>query len=143
MTLRGAYSARAVLNLGRHFGNGLRKSREIAEETSVPINFLHELLANLVREGLVVSVAGPKGGYTLSRPPQELTLLEVIEAAEGAIPSSDCELCGGECGWDGPCPLRQAWARGQESLAAELGSTSFMELEQRRTPPDGSARRAE
>lgn len=131
MTRRGAYSALAVLNLGRHFGDGLRKSREIAEETNIPLSFLPQLLANLVREGLVVSVAGQKGGYALSRPPKELSLLAVIEAAEGSLRTADCELCTAGCGWEGPCPLRAAWARAQQALAVELASTSFADLEQR------------
>ncbi len=122
---------RAVLTLGNHFGEGLRKAREIADETDVPLKFLHELLADLVREGLVVSVVGKKGGYSLSRPPGDLSLLEVIEAADGSLRPTGCEPCGGGCGWDGPCPLRDAWARGRETLAAELASISFVELEKR------------
>jgi Rrf2 family protein len=129
VTRRAAYSVLAVLNLGHHFGEGLRKSREIAEETHVPVKFLRVLLADLVREGLVASVAGRKGGYALSRPPEELTLLEVIEAAGGSLQPTGCDLCAGGCGWEGPCPLRDAWARGREALAAEFASISFLELE--------------
>lgn len=129
MRRRGAYSVRAVLSLGHHFGDGLRKAREIAEETDIPLKFLHELLADLVREGLVVSVAGKGGGYSLSLPPKDLSVLEVIEAAESPLHATNCGLCGGECGWDGSCPLRDAWARRREALAAELASISFVELE--------------
>lgn len=79
----------------------------------------------------MVSVVGKKGGYSLSRPPGDLSLLEVIEAADGSLRPTGCEPCGGGCDWDGPCPLRDAWARGREALAAELASISFVELEKR------------
>ncbi len=128
MTRRAAYSALAVLNLAHHFGGGLRKSREIAEETDIPRKFLQVLLARLVREGLIVSVAGPRGGYSLSRPPAEINLLEATEAAEGSVRPTDCELRGGACDWQQPCPLHDAWARGRDALIAELASTSFAEL---------------
>ncbi|HJM89653.1 MAG TPA: Rrf2 family transcriptional regulator [Dehalococcoidia bacterium] len=128
MTRRGAYSALAVLNLGEHFGEGLRKSREIAEETSVPGYYLKEVLANLVHAGLVTSVAGSRGGYALSRPPGELNLLEVIEAADGRPNRVGCALCGDDCGWEGPCPLREAWERGLDAQIAELETTTFADL---------------
>ncbi len=131
MTLRGAYSALAVLHLGNYYGERLCKTREIAAGKNIPRKFLQELLATLVREGLLVSVAGPKGGYSLSRPPEELSLLDVIEAADGSVEPVGCEVCAVECGWDGPCPLRDASARARETLVERLASTSFADLQTR------------
>jgi Rrf2 family protein len=128
MTRRAAYSALAILDLAHHFGEGLRKSREIAEETDIPRKFLQVLLAHLVREGLIVSVAGRRGGYSLSRPPAEINLLEAIEAADGSLRSTECGLCGGGCDWERPCPLHDVWVRGRDAMVAELASTSFAEL---------------
>lgn len=128
MTRRGAYSVLAMLNLALHLGERLRKSREIAEETKIPRKYLPQILANLKRHGFVNSTAGPKGGYSLSRPPAEINLLEVIEAADGSLQSTECGLCEGGCGWQPSCPLHDAWARGRDALIAELASTSFAEL---------------
>ncbi len=128
MTRGAAYSALAVLNLTLHLGEGLRTSRELAEETNIPWKYLLTILANLKRHGLVNSTAGTKGGYSLSRPPAEINLLEVIEAVDGSLQSAECGLCEGGCGWERPCPLHDAWARGQDALVAELASTSFAEL---------------
>jgi Rrf2 family protein len=133
MTLRGAYSALAVLHLGHYYGDRQCKTREIAEGKNIPLKFLQQILATLVREGLLVSVAGPKGAYSLSRSPEELSLLDVIEAADGSLEPAGCGVCEVECDWDGPCPLRDAWARAREALVDSLASTSFGDLQKTST----------
>src|SRR5690606_33444564 len=92
---KGDYTVRAVLNLARHYGAGRRKSREIAAEMDIPERYLPQILANLVRHGLLVAVAGPDGGYALARDPGDITLFEVVEVAEGPIALESCVLRGG------------------------------------------------
>ncbi len=125
---RGDYSVRAVIDLARHFGEGRRKAREIAMVMDIPVRYLPQLLAPLVRRGLLMATAGPEGGYALARDPASITVLEVIEAAEGPLESPRCVLRGGPCDWDETCPLHETWGRGRTALAAELGRTTFAEL---------------
>lgn len=73
---------------------------EIASVFRVSEAHLAKVLQRLSRAGLVRSVRGPKGGFFLEREADELTLLDVYEAIEGPLPSSECLLgspiCGGE-----------------------------------------------
>lgn len=128
MTRRGAYSLRAVLCLARHFGRRRRKPREIAADTNIPPNYLPQILANMKRHRLLRSTAGKRGGSTLSRSSAELSLLDVIEAAEGPLRPLECELRRGPCGPDRGRPLHHVWARAVDAPPAELASTSFAEL---------------
>lgn len=125
---RGDYSVRAVLFLARAHGDGRRKSREIAADMQIPEKFLPQVLGTLVKAGLVESVAGPDGGYSLTRPPAEISLLEVVEAAEGPVRNDKCLLRGGPCRWEEACSIHEAWSRAQEKLILELAATSFAEL---------------
>lgn len=125
---KGDYSVRAMLDLARHYDRGRRKSREIAAAMDIPARYLTQILANLVRHGLLEAVAGPDGGYSFARPPAEVTLLEVVEAAEGPIGINQCVLRGGPCDWKHACPLHEAWSRAQQALATELASTTFADL---------------
>jgi Rrf2 family protein len=125
---RGDYSVRAVLDLARHYGMGRRKAREIARVMDIPVRYLPQLLAPLVRSGLVAATAGPEGGYALTRDPASVSLLEVIEAAEGSLESAACVLQGGPCDWAETCPLHEAWLSARSALAAELRGTTFAEL---------------
>jgi Rrf2 family protein len=129
---RADYSVRAVLDLAHHHGQGRRTTREIAAEMQIPVNFLPALLAELVRAQVVVSVAGRGGGYGLARPPEQISLLEVIEAAEGE-PARDCVLRGGPCRWHDACAVHEPLADAREALRQSLAGTSFADLVARDT----------
>ena len=124
---KGDYSVRAVLDLARHNGDR-RKAREIASEMDIPHRYLTQILANLVQQGVLTAVAGPTGGYVLARPPEDITLLEVVEAAEGSIGLEQCVLRGGPCSWENSCPVHIPWARAQTALAEQLAATTFADM---------------
>jgi Rrf2 family protein len=124
---KGDYSVRAVLDLARHDGDR-RKAREIAVEMDIPLQYLTQILASLVQHDLLAAVAGPTGGYTLARPAADISLLQVVEAAEGPIKLEQCVLRGGPCTWEESCPVHIPWAGAQTALAAQLAATSFADL---------------
>jgi len=125
---KGDYSVRAMIDLARHHNNGRRKAREIARTMDIPERYLPQLLAPLVRLGLLTATAGPEGGYAMAVPPETVSLLQVIEAAEGPLESPECVLQGGPCDWKEACPLHNAWVRGRGALAHEFATTTFADL---------------
>lgn len=125
---RGDYAVRAVLDLSAHYGMGLRKAREIAEAMRIPKNFLSLILADLVREGILDATAGRAGGYVLTRPPQEISLLQIVEIADGEITLKQCLLRGIPCGSDGYCAAHEEWAAAQGALTRRLATTDFATL---------------
>lgn len=125
---KGDYSVRAMVVLARAYGDGRRKAREIASVMDIPERYLPQVMAPLVRRGLVLATAGPDGGYELSLRPRDITLLEVIEAAEGPIAGDQCLLQGGPCDWSDVCPVHDTWARAHTVLARELRRTNFADL---------------
>ena len=125
---RGDYSVRAMLVLARAFGDGRRKAREIAKTMDIPGRYLPQIMAPLVRQHLVLATAGPDGGYELARPPASITLLEVIEAAEGPLIRDRCLLRGGPGDWKHVCPVHEVWAQAHDALGHRLRVTTFQEL---------------
>lgn len=124
---KGDYSVRATLDIANHNGDR-RKAREIAEEMDIPARYLPQILANLVEHGILTAEAGPTGGYLLAKPADDLTLLEVVEAAEGPIIIDECVLRGGPCDWDVSCPIHVPWSRALNALTEQLSQTTFKEL---------------
>lgn len=117
------------MDLARHHGDAARrKGREIATEMDIPSTYVPQILAELVREGIADSVAGPGGGYALSREPAEISLLEVITAVDGELGSSECVLRGGPCRWEGACAVHEPWWRAQQALRDELARTSLQDI---------------
>ncbi len=131
MTLgrRGEYAIRAVLDLARHRTVGRRKAREIASAMAIPTRYLPHVMAPLVRCGLVSSAAGREGGYSLVEAPSAVSLLEVIEAAEGRpLEPAYCAFRGGRCDPRNPCPLHHAWTRANRVFIDQLREITFDDL---------------
>jgi Rrf2 family protein len=83
------YALRAVVDLASHPGAGAIQSREIATRQGIPESYLDQLLSALRRAGLVRSIRGAAGGYTLGKAANLITVGDVIRAFEGAPFSSD------------------------------------------------------
>ncbi len=134
MTLskRGDYVMRSAIFLARAFDEGgFAKIREVVEETRVPRTFASQILSDLVRAGLASSKAGRDGGYQLTRPPREITALQVVEAAEGPLRSERCALGEGPCHWEAVCPLHETWSAATADLRELLGETTLETLVER------------
>ena len=130
LTKRGDYAVRAAVSLARaSAGGGYRKIREIAAEMSIPERYTHEILTLLVRGGLVEALAGKQGGYKLRRAPAEVTLLQVIEAAEGPLRLDRCALSGGPCHWqDTICAVHPMLEDASKALTTSLGAQSLADV---------------
>lgn len=84
------YGLHALLELARRYGQGPIQSSEIAARRQIPAQFLQQILLSLRHGGLLHSGRGPRGGHLLARRPEEITLLEAIEALEGSTSPAPC-----------------------------------------------------
>ena len=108
LTTKGRYAVTAMLDLGLHYDQGSVTLSDIARRQGISLSYLEQLFAKLRRGGLVDSVRGPGGGYSLSRPPSGISVAEIIIAINENI---DATRCGGErnCQGDEPCLTHQLW----------------------------------
>jgi Rrf2 family protein len=125
---KGDYAVRAMISVGRHYDIGLRQARPISTEMHIPYKTLTLILAGLVAEGMLVAAHGPRGGYRLARHPAEISLLDIVEAAEGPVTLDHCVLRDGPSDWTDSCPVHDTWARSQAVLLRELAATSLADL---------------
>lgn len=125
---KGDYAVRAMISVGRHYEKDLRQARQISTEMHIPYKTLTLILAGLVAEGLLVATHGPTGGYRLARPPGDISLLDIVQAAEGPATLDQCVLRDGPCDWKETCPVHDTWARTQHALTREMASTSLAEM---------------
>lgn len=84
-----AYAVRATLQLAQHPANTPIPCSRLATEGNMPERFLLQILRNLVTHGILRSTRGVDGGYSLTRPPEEISLLDVIEAIEGPLDAGE------------------------------------------------------
>jgi Rrf2 family protein len=126
-TRRVDYGIRALLWLARA-ESGTATARRIATEMEIPKGFLHQILQSLRRSGLVTSRTGRTGGYQLARSPDDISVLEIIEALEGSIEDGECAMKGGPCHWDNVCALHWVWNSARIALVAELKQATLADV---------------
>lgn len=132
LSRRGAYAARAAICLARAYGTGRpKKLREISAEMDIPRTFVAQILGDLVHAGIAVSSFGRAGGHRLARPPDQVSMAEVIEAAEGQLAFERCALGDGPCRWQAVCPLHETMTMAAASLREVLGSATLAMLADR------------
>jgi len=130
LSRKGDYVIRAALCLASAWDGGgrYRKIREVAEVMELPVSYTPQVLGLLGKAGLAEAKAGRDGGYRLTRPPQQISLLEVVEAAEGHLISERCPMRGGPCHWDDVCAVHPAWVRASEAIRDSLRRTTLAEV---------------
>ena len=82
------YAILAVGYLAKHQKKGIILSQNISKEYKIPLEYLLKIMQQLVRANVLRSKRGPRGGFSLSRPPKKITLLQVIEAVDGPMVSN-------------------------------------------------------
>ena len=122
MTLEADYAVRIVEYLTKNPQR--RDAKTISEETRIPLRFSLKILRELVAEGLVCSYKGAKGGYTLAKSPEEITLRQVIELVEGPYMLSRCQKEEYSCGRE-HCRLHNIYEKISEDVRRELESYTF------------------
>lgn len=87
---RSEYALRALIELTTRYGRTLLQRHEIAERQNIPVEFLEQILLTLKNAGLLASRRGVSGGYTLIKPPDEITLGQVIRLLDGPLAPIGC-----------------------------------------------------
>jgi Rrf2 family cysteine metabolism transcriptional repressor len=132
LSKRGEYGLRALQDLARHYGDGPVPNKELGERNNIPIRFLEQILLTLKHGRIVRSQKGPKGGYTLARPPEEINLAEIVRLLDGPLAPIGCvsetafEPCG--CPDMERCGLRRVMREVRDVVAGMMENTTLADL---------------
>jgi Rrf2 family cysteine metabolism transcriptional repressor len=124
ITSKSPYALRALTELARSGTGGPVPIGEIAKRRDIPVQFLESLFATLRRAGVLHSQRGVKGGYSFARPPEEVTVLEVVEALEGTL-GAEAE--------------GEIWTDAVEAVRGVLRGVTIAEIAQRESRAAGAA----
>jgi Rrf2 family protein len=131
VSTRGDYASRALLSLALRADEAVPTSvRDIAERTGLPQPYLEQILLALKGAGLVRSKRGVGGGYVLARPPEQITLGEIVSAVDGPIAVGDFGRPheNGACDHEGQCALLAVWAEVGEHMRRHLDSFTLADM---------------
>lgn len=126
ITSKSPYALRALTELARSGGSGPVPIGEIARRRDIPVQFLEGLFATLRRAGILQSQRGVKGGYSFARPPDQITVLEVVELLEGEL--------GADAHTSGPI-----WVEAVHAVRGVLAGATIAEVAEREAQAAGAA----
>jgi Rrf2 family protein len=127
ITSKSPYAVRALAELARSGSSGPVPIGEIARRRDIPVQFLEGLFATLRRAGILQSQRGVKGGYSFARQPEEVTVLEVVEALEGQL------------GADAATDTADVWTEAIDALRLKLKAITIAEVAQREARAAGAS----
>jgi Rrf2 family protein len=128
LTTKTRYGTRLLLDLARHQGQGAVKMSDISMRQDISVKYLEQLIRPLKQARLVTSTRGPKGGHSLAKKPEEITLGEITRLFEGQTELVDCIGNPEKCSMIDDCVVRTAWQKATLALFNELDSTTIADL---------------
>jgi FeS assembly SUF system regulator len=103
---------------------------ELAAEARLPLPMVSKILKVLARDGLLASHRGVKGGYSLARAAEEISMAEIIAALEGPIAITECISVESDCSHEALCPVRGNWQRINLAVRTALEGITLAEMAQ-------------
>ncbi|NUM53814.1 MAG: Rrf2 family transcriptional regulator [Candidatus Hydrogenedentes bacterium] len=122
------YAFRALAYVAAIHSVGRFQAGTLCKEAGVPEPSTRKVLHMLVEGGLLFAHRGPGGGYSLARPPERITLWEIVTLVDVGHHNRRCVMGFGNCGSTVRCPIHEATARCANSLSDQLGEVTLAEL---------------
>jgi Rrf2 family protein len=131
LSTKGRYAARAMLELAIHYAGGPVRLNEIAGRQEISVRYLEQMMTMLVASGLVNSMKGKRGGFSLAKPPDQIRLSEVVQAVEGSLAPVACVDDASVCRRIDLCVTHEIWARLKDVMLEMLSSITLEDMVKR------------
>ena len=130
ITRQADYAVRAMVYLAQIEPNEKAATGRIAQDKGIPPSFLAKIVSQLSVAGLLQTSRGARGGVSLAKKAEEISLLDVVEAIDGPILLNDCVGESSACTHDDDCPLKPVWCDAQKMLVDHLSKANFAQFVQ-------------
>jgi Rrf2 family protein len=133
LSTKGEYASRAMLELALQHGRAPLHVREISRAQDIPERFLEQILLQLKRAGYLRSRKGPRGGYSLAKPPARISVAAIIRVMDGPLAPIECVSVTAHevCPREKFCGLKGLWKETRDAIARILEGTTFADLADR------------
>ena len=124
------YGLRAMAELTKMYGQGPVPLSEVAQAQEISLNYLEQVVPDLRNAGLLTSTRGARGGYELARPPDQITIGQVLRALDGKILPVQCvgDECRDACERTDACGARTVWQAVHDQILDTLDNMRLADL---------------
>lgn len=126
ITKKADYAVRLMVEVASHSGRAITTA-EIAERQDIPYQFLRKVARTLAGRGLLVSERGGKGGLTLARAPEDISVLDILRAL-GLPAINDCSVDPDNCPRREICAVFPVWFEAQREIERVFGAARLSKL---------------
>jgi len=126
LSTKGRYATRIMVCMAMQDGDTPRRKQEIAEAEGISSDYVEQILIRLKAAGLVESHRGARGGFTISGSPNDITVLDVLQASEGPMAIVPCSK--DDCNRETACVSRDIWQMAEEALSGVFSNCTVAEL---------------
>ena len=127
LTTKGRFAVTAMLDLAMHAQNGAVKLNDISERQSISLSYLEQLFGKLRRARLVDSIRGPGGGYVLAADAGQISIAQIITAAEDKLDATQCSSKA-NCHNGAPCLTHDLWENLNRTINQYLSSITLQSV---------------
>lgn len=123
------YALQAMLYIAYHHSDEQNiELKIISEKQEIPKHFLSKILQIMVKKKLLLSMKGPTGGFRLNREPEEIRLIEIVEATDGLDVFTQCGIGFKKCNDDKPCPIHNDFKKIRSQVKTLFETTSLKQM---------------
>ena len=128
LTTKSRYGARMMLEMARHYDSGTVHLGDIAKRQNISLKYLEQIIRPLKKANYIKSFRGAKGGHMLNKPPEEITVGEVVALLEGGDTLIHCDKEPESCERVDSCLMRYLWREAARAMFKKLASITFADL---------------
>ncbi|GAB4567899.1 MAG: Rrf2 family transcriptional regulator [Geothermobacteraceae bacterium] len=132
LSTKSRYGLRAIFDMAYNAGGEPAQIKDISRRQNISPRYLEQIFQDLKKSGLLKSRRGPQGGYTLAHAPEEITVKDVIEAAEGEVFLVACtareKTCAAQCEFDEKCVTQKIWEEANNRLNDYFSSVTLKDM---------------
>jgi Rrf2 family transcriptional regulator, iron-sulfur cluster assembly transcription factor len=122
------YALRATLYMAHNGADRAYKATVVADALGLPANYLSKIMYELVGAGVLTSVRGPTGGYTLAIPPARLSIDRIVAPFQDLAPRRKCLMGDRRCDMNKPCIAHKHWSEIKNNFTSSLQNTTLAAL---------------
>ena len=125
LSTRSRYGTKLMVDLAQHYDKSPVRINDIAKRQDVSVKYLEQLIIPLKKANFIKSVRGPKGGHLLSKPPEEITMGDIVRILESDVNLVPCLKDPEECVNTPACLTRNVWKMASAALFKTLDSMTL------------------
>jgi Rrf2 family transcriptional regulator, iron-sulfur cluster assembly transcription factor len=128
LSTKSRYGTRLMVDMAQHYKDGPIHLTNIAKRQGISVKYLEQIIIPLKRAQYIQSVRGPKGGYVLGKPPEEITVAEIVALMEDGTCLVECSEQDESCPRSSTCLTRPLWKEAAQAMFDKLQAITLADI---------------